>query len=546
MEPDEGRNAEVAREILLLNNWTTPHYNFVPRLDKPVFFYWPAALSYKAFGVSEWSARLPSAFAGLACIALIYQFARAFLGPWKALWSGLILATSAEYFSLARIAHSEMVLAFFMALSLCCFYSALSAERLKAQRALGFSMMYLAIGISTLIKGPVGIALPGAVILGYLLLSGKWHMLREKSFVFGSLILVAAVVPAYAWAEFRNPGYLQYLLVEENLLRFFTHHFDRGGPWYSFFAIAAVGFLPWTLLLPNVVKHTWKKRSDDKTLFLLAWTVLPLLIFSFSKTKLPHYILIVYPALAMLTASAVHEIPTSSLRTRAWIPALPWFMLIIPLAYAALALSQPTLLPHQLRLPFQAFQALRPPIVALWPVLLLSLCLAIWIWTRAKEDAPFVGSCVGFFAWFLLIHELMVPLSSFRSSKEMAVRAAEFTRPSDQILIYDTYLSSLPFYLSIDRPIGVVWSGRKSSIMGSFYVAEKMPPPAGGYGRVLYTFDQFSHLWARSDRRLLVFVKEKNLARLSEGSGVQPTVLLKVGEIVLATNRGFNAHKTTP
>ncbi|MBI2357388.1 MAG: hypothetical protein HYV04_00465 [Deltaproteobacteria bacterium] len=76
--------------------------------------------------------------------------------------------------------------------------------------------------------------------------------------------------------------------------------------------------------------------------------------------------------------------------------------------------------------------------------------------------------------------------------------------------------------------------------MGSFYVAEKMPPPAGGYGRVLYTFDQFSDLWARSDRRLLVFVKEKNLPRLSERNGVQPIVLLKSGEIVLATNRGFN------
>lgn len=542
-EPDEGRNAEIAREILLLNNWITPHYDFVPRLDKPAFFYWPAAFSYKAFGVSEWSARLPSALAGLTCMALIYWFARALLGPGDALWSGLILVTSAEYFGLSRIAHSETVLVLFMVLSLCCFYSALSAERTKTSRALRFSMMYLGMGIATLIKGPVGMALPGAVILAYLLLSGKWQVLREKSFVLGSLILVAAVVPPYAWAEFKNPGYLRYFLIEEHLLRFFTHHFRRDGPWYLFLAILAAGFLPWTLLLPSIVKQTWKQRSDDKTLFLLVWTVVPLLLFSFSKTKLPHYILVVYPPLAMLTGSAVRRTLAPSPQTRTWIPTLPWLMLIIPLAYSALDLIQPDLLPHQLRLPLRVLRVLRPHVASLLPLLLLLLFLAIWIRSRAKENAPFFSSCIGFFAWFLFIHELMVPLSTFRSSKDLAMRSAAFARPSDRILIYDTYLSSLPFYLCTDRPIGVIWSGQKSSIMGSFYVAEKKPPAAPDYGQVLYTFQEFSEVWARSDRRLLVFVKEKNLSRLTEDSGGQPTVLLKVGEIVLATNRESNGHE---
>lgn len=543
-EPDEGRNAEVAREILLLNNWITPHYNFVPRLDKPIFFYWPAALSYEAFGVSEWSARFPSALAGLACMALIYQFARTLLGPGDALWSGLILVTSAEYFGLSRIAHSEMIVAFFMVLSLCCFYSALSAERTKTSRALRFSMMYLGMGIATLIKGPVGMALPGVVILAYLSLSGKWQVLREKSFVLGSLILVAAVVPPYALAEFKNPGYLRYFLVQEHLLRFFTHHFGRRGPWYLFFAVLAAGFLPWTLLLPTIVKQTWRQRSDDRTLFLLAWTFVPLLIFSLSKTKLPHYILVVYPPLAVLTTSAVRRILTPSPQTRTWIPTLPWLMLILPLGYAALDLTQPDLLPHQLRLPVGMLQALWPHVVSLLPLLLLLLFLAIWVWSRAKENGSFLSSCIGFFAWFLLIHEIAVPLSTFRSSKDLAMRSAAFARPSDRFLIYDTYLSSLPFYLCTDRPIWVVWSGQRSSIMGSFYVAEKMPPPAPDYGQVLYTFQEFSDVWARSERRLLVFVKEKNLARLTENSGGRPTVLLKVGEVVLATNRASNGHET--
>jgi hypothetical protein len=104
-------------------------------------------------------------------------------------------------------------------------------------------------------------------------------------------------------------------------------------------------------------------------------------------------------------------------------------------------------------------------------------------------------------------------------------------------ILYDTYLSSLPFYLRIERPIGVVWSGQKSSIMGSFYVAEKAPRPAPGYGQVLYTLDEFSQVWASSGRRVLAFVKEKNLPRLSAHSGIAPTMLFKVGEIVLVTNQ---------
>src|SRR5919109_517804 len=71
-EPDEGRNAEKAREILLLGDWVTPHENFLPTLDKPVFFYWLVASSFILFGLSEWSARLPSALAALGCIFLVY------------------------------------------------------------------------------------------------------------------------------------------------------------------------------------------------------------------------------------------------------------------------------------------------------------------------------------------------------------------------------------------------------------------------------------------------------------------------------------------
>jgi len=97
-EPDEGRNAEKAREILLLHDWVTPHENFLAVLDKPMPYYWLVAASYRLFGVSEWTARLPSALAGAGCVVLVFLFARRFFGLWPALWSSLILVSSLEFF----------------------------------------------------------------------------------------------------------------------------------------------------------------------------------------------------------------------------------------------------------------------------------------------------------------------------------------------------------------------------------------------------------------------------------------------------------------
>ncbi len=115
-EPDEGRNAEKAREILVLNDWITPHENFQPVLDKPMFFYWLIALTYKLFGISEWAARLPSALAALACIGVIYWFVRRRWDVWAAQWSALILLTSLGFFMLARIVIFDMNLTLCLAL----------------------------------------------------------------------------------------------------------------------------------------------------------------------------------------------------------------------------------------------------------------------------------------------------------------------------------------------------------------------------------------------------------------------------------------------
>jgi 4-amino-4-deoxy-L-arabinose transferase-like glycosyltransferase len=281
-EPDEGRNAEKAREILLLNDWVTPHHNFLPTLDKPMAFYWLVAISFKLFGFSEWSARLPSALAALGCLLLVYQFARRLWGSPAALWSSLVLATSIEFFTFARLAILDMSLTLFLSWAMFSFYSAVHADNPRS-RHLYSAAIYVAIAVGTLIKGPIAVVLPGMVFFAFLVLQHRRALLQRLALARGALIFFAIVTPWYLWTEVRNPGYLRYFLWDEHFVRYLTPAFKRGGGWYYFIIVLAAGFLPWNFLLPQMVKNCWKKTFDEANLFLVLWVILPCLFFSFSN-----------------------------------------------------------------------------------------------------------------------------------------------------------------------------------------------------------------------------------------------------------------------
>jgi hypothetical protein len=135
----------------------------------------------------------------------------------------------------------------------------------------------------------------------------------------------------------------------------------------------------------------------------------------------------------------------------------------------------------------------------------------------------------------LVMVHITAGVSRFRSAKDLAENARRFVTPADQLVLYDTYLGGLLFYLKVTEPIWLVWSGTKSNIMGSWYVAEMQPPPAKG--KVLFTFKEFEQAWRGSDQRLLVYVKDSNFSRFKTQSVVTPKELSKTANFILATNR---------
>ncbi|MGE5852158.1 MAG: ArnT family glycosyltransferase [Deltaproteobacteria bacterium] len=536
-EPDEGRNAEKAREILVLNDWVTPHENFYPVLDKPIFFYWLIAVSYKLFGVSEWTARLPSFLSALGCVVLVYRFARSHWGRWAALWSALVLVTSVEFFVLARIVIFDMPLTFFGTVALLAFYEAQHSENRRRRAALWLAM-YLALAVGTLIKGLVALVIPGMVCCLFILLRRRWHVLRRMYLVPGIGIFIAVVLPWYLQAEARNPGYLYYFLWAEHLGRYTTATFDRSEPWYYFIVVALIGFFPWTLLLPWMIKNLWHRSWDDKTLYLVIWVCVPLLFFSTSNSKLPHYILPIFPAVAILAGATVVSLCEKSAAKLRIALSLVWVVQTANGLYLLFGSFYPRILAHQIRGRFIGMAEM------LWVYAIGSLLILGYMATRSIHDARvrpsliYLAQLVGLGVFLVFFTQMMVSISPDRSAKTTALAALAQLRTGAQVVFFETYMSGMPFYLHSERPIWLIThDNKKRTFLGNYHVIGKRQDPLTPWGKAIFNLDDFREQWKTRKQPLLVIVKEKNFDRLVETVGEALNPVATIDEYFLVTNR---------
>jgi 4-amino-4-deoxy-L-arabinose transferase-like glycosyltransferase len=533
-DPDEGRNAEKAREILLLNDWVTPHHNFLPTLDKPMFFYWPVAFSFKLFGFTEGAARLPSALAGLGCVILVYLFAHRQWGLREALWSSLILVTSLGFFVFARVVIFDMSLTFFLTLALVSFYAAAHAQAPRSG-LLHSTVMYAALGAGTLIKGAVAIVVPGMVIFSYLLLTRQWFISSRLRPDRGVLIYCAIVIPWYLWSEAKNPGYLSYFLWEEHFARYLTAEFERSRVWYYFIVVVAAGFFPWSMLLPLTIADIWRKKYQDPCRFLALWALLPFIFFSLSKSQLPQYILPIFPALALVTGRFLAERLSSASGLRFIL--IPWVVVVGVVLYLFVGAAWPNLSVRYLRTAV-AQNLLSLTACGVLLVVILGIFLRGYrgnIWRG--WGAVYLFTAAGLALFFVVLGQLTATVSRERSSRPLAQASAPFISPGDRVAFYDTYLPGMAFYLGADKPLWIAQNEEKDKIMGSNYLGMRRPAAAAGHGQVVFSFSEFAAQWKRTDLVLRVFVKEKNLQRLSADVGGAPRSLMKYDEYLLVTNR---------
>jgi len=452
IEPDEGRYAEIPREMLATGDWLTPRLDGFKYFEKPPLQYWLTALGYAAFGVSNATARLWPALLGLLGAAAAGGLAHRLYGPPAGLHAFAVLLTSLLYSALGHILSLDMAVSVFLFLGV--------ASLVLAQQGRGrpgaHRWMWLgwaALAAATLSKGLIGIVLPGGAVLLYSLWQRDWALWRHLELGKGLLILLGLTAPWFVLVSLHNPEFAWFFFVREHLQRYTTEVHSRSEPFWYFAPVLLLGTLPWSgamlraLLQPGFAWRPARPAGGaspgfSPERFLWVYAALVFVFFSLGDSKLAPYILPMLPALAVLAARRLARAPDR---------ALPWLALGCAVGLAVLAWWAP-------RYRSDLLTPERLAAYAIWFYLAAgAMALAALCAWRARPHAllrlgattVLVLAALQLIAWGYRVTE------PARSSRGLA-EAIGAERPGDAPVyaVGDYFPHSLPFYL--ERTVTVV------------------------------------------------------------------------------------------
>jgi len=309
MGADEPRYAQVAREMLARHDWITPTLGGTPWLEKPPLYYWQAMIAYALFGVSDWSARLPSAIDATLMVVGIYFFLKRFR-PGSHLDGALMTASAAGVIGFARAASTDMPLAAMFTLALLAWYGWYESEQKYHLGA-----FYFFVGLGMLAKGPVAPFLAGVIVLLFVIAKGEWSLLRRTLWLPGILIFLVVAAPWFVAVQLKNPDFFKIFVLQHNLQRFGSNLYHHREPIWYYVPVALLGLLPWVVFaitgIVETIRAWWAEKKEmlrgenSLDVFLLTWLIVPIIFFSMSQSKLPGYILPALPAGTLLLAQYV-------------------------------------------------------------------------------------------------------------------------------------------------------------------------------------------------------------------------------------------------
>jgi 4-amino-4-deoxy-L-arabinose transferase-like glycosyltransferase len=435
--PDEGRYAEIPREMLSGGDWVIPHLNGLAYIEKPPLQYWATALSYRVLGESEFAARLYPALCALGVLLTVWLAARRLWGLEAGWIAASILSGMLMFVVLGQLLTLDMGLTFYMTLSLGAFLLAQQAPRPQAWMMLAWA----ATAGGVLSKGMIAAAIPAVVLILYSLYSrdaAPWRRLHVK---WGLALFLCITVPWHWLAARRLADFLEFFFVHEHLARYLTAGADREEPWWFFIPVFLAGSMPWTLSALRSLVGSWRRPAPgaafSPVLFLWIWIVFTGVFFSLSDSKLMTYLLPAMPALAMLVAAPPADTLKRDFRFTAMLTAL--LGLVLGLA----SLNWPRVIATSDRSGY--FLALAKPLGRIALLLMVSGAFVLVQRARiATRDAVVLGAgwCL---AWLLLIRAAAAAAPIY-SGVELAAALAPGDRDAPLYSVA-TYDQSLPFYL---------------------------------------------------------------------------------------------------
>ncbi|WP_454753284.1 glycosyltransferase family 39 protein [Cupriavidus necator] len=322
LRSDEGRYAEIAREMLTTGDWVTIRYHELKYFEKPPFHLWVTTVAYTLFGVGDWQARLCVALSGMLGVGVSMLAAARWFGTRAALLTGLVLVSAPMWNIAGHFNSLDMTLAGAMTCVLAFMLLAQHPDATPASRRNWMLACWAAMGVAVLIKGLVGLALPGLVLVVYTVVTRDLGLWRRLHLLAGIAMLLLVTVPWFWLVSERNPEFLRFFFIHEHWQRYTSNVHQRGGAIWFFVPLLLMGFLPWLGLAPQMLQAVGERAGVERgtsprpfqpALLAALWASAIFVFFSLSGSKLPGYIVPIFPALALLAGVALDTVTE-----RAW------------------------------------------------------------------------------------------------------------------------------------------------------------------------------------------------------------------------------------
>lgn len=430
-EPDEARYAEIAREMLASGNFIVPHLNYVPYIEKPPLLYWLTAFSMWLFGVNEFAARFPDAIAAIVGVLAVYCFTLRAFDYRRAILAAAVLATSALYALMAQVLTTDMLLT-----------AAITVATLAAflhwrEGGRWCWLSYVAMGLATLTKGPVGVVLPAGAVAIFLWAEGELSGAIRRFRVVPGLALAAAIsLPWFIAITLREPGFFDFYFIGENVRRFLQPNYSHGEPFYYYAPVIAGGMLPWTIFAPLL---RWRSLPPNPARrFCLIAATETIVFFSIAGAKLIPYVLPALPPLAIVIADALaacgEKDGNDAKRLAIAGPIL---------ALAGVGVLATAIFAGSFSRPYPMM--VRPALYAAGPLVIAAGIAVLAAFRRRQLDAGLAITAASAFAALMIVSYGRILAEPSRSYAALA-RTIERREPDAALVCYPRYIQSLPFY----------------------------------------------------------------------------------------------------
>jgi 4-amino-4-deoxy-L-arabinose transferase-like glycosyltransferase len=443
-DPDEGRYAEIPREMVASGDWVTPRLDAIKYFEKPPLGYWATAAAFELFGQHAWTVRLWPALSGMLGLMLTFGLGRRLYDQRAALLAVVVQASALLYIAMARIATLDMGLCFGLQIAMSALALLVQPARAGEPPSARLPLLLgVGVALAVLSKGLVGILIPGAVAVLFMLIHRDWRLAvrAQPWWTLAALLLLAA--PWFVLVSARNPEFAHFFFIFQHFQRYLSRaEFDRYQPAWFFLPVLALGLLPWTTLLPAALRDGWRaaRGGERASSLLLIWAAFVLLFFSMSQSKLTPYILPMLPALSLLTGRALAGLPAA--RFTAHLAAVAVLAGVIAAAVLALW-SLPAMAPLVAR-------ASSTSIVG-FAIAFALLALGCSIGARlAARGAVVAAACAAGVGGLLLAQSALLAadyLPRMRALVDLSQQLRPWVSAGTHLYCVNAYPQPLPFYL---------------------------------------------------------------------------------------------------